>query len=42
MQEYYMYAVHACGNKQNVMLVFNAPSNGKKRVELSNLKTTLI
>ena len=40
MQDYCAYVTHACDNKQNITFVFNAPSNGQKRVELSNLETS--
>jgi len=41
MQEYFVCTAHTCGNGQNVTYVFSVPSNGKKRIELLNLKTSL-
>jgi len=41
MQEYCTCTTHTCSSRQNVMFVFNAPSNSQKRAKLSNLEASL-
>jgi len=41
IQEYCVGAASAYSSRQNVTYIFNALSNGQKRAELSNLKTSL-